>query len=186
MLKPILIGGALLGLGYGGYYLYRRKQNQITDLTRLQITLGGFRDIYLRQGFLFLPVDLSINNPTNSDLDLRALDLRMFAEITLLNGGVRSPLFAGDVDLTETKLPKHSIVQVPVTLQAPLLGVTATAVSAVLPGIVNLFVKDEAKKLKQTQKTLQVKLTPRLHIQELQPISFSVPLNNIEQKNDLT
>lgn len=181
MLKPLLITGAVIGAGLGGYYYYQRKKNQATDLRRLQITLGGFRSPRIRQGFLFLPVDLSINNPTSSDIDLQGLDLKIWAEINLQQGANSRSLFAGEVDLTATQLPAHKIVQVRVDLQAPLLNTVVASLQAAVPGLINVFIKEDERKIKTQPASLEIKLTPRLRFYEMEAISFQIPLSQIMQ-----
>lgn len=158
-MRKIIIIGLLAGLGYGAYRVYRRGANKVIDLGRLQVTIGSIGRPRIERGFIFLPLELSINNPTNSNIDTNETPLSAFAEISLNTKTGLQPLFSGLVDLAKTKLNKQATARVPVTLQTSLLQLGASLLQ--IGGL----------------SELNLKITPRLGVQELPIIEQKIPLN---------
>lgn len=121
MIKKVL--GILLlgGVGYGVYKMYRKGVNKVIDFSRLQITLGRVKVPKVEKGFLSIPLDLSINNPTDSAIDGSVVPLTAFAELSLETRAGTQPLFSGLVNLAGSSIKPKSITTVPLTLQGSLL-----------------------------------------------------------------
>lgn len=157
-MKNILAIALLGGVGYGVYRTYKKGRNKVIDTQRLQIALGNLKLPSVEQGFLTLPLELTVNNPTNSSIDTTVLPLTAFAELTLDTLAGSQPLFSGIVDLKGTKIEPNSITTVPLTLRSSLLQLGATLLS--LGGL----------------KQATLKIVPRLGLEELPPISSNFSL----------
>lgn len=157
-IKHILAIVLLGGVGYGAYRAYKKGRNKVIDTKRLQIALGNLNLPSVDKGFLTVPLELTVNNPTNSTIDTTVIPLTAFAELSLDTTAGSQPLFSGIVDLKGTKIEPNSITTVPLTLRSSLIQLGAALLS--LGGL----------------KNATLKIVPRLGLEELPPITSNFSL----------